>query len=180
MSVGMRWAAVMSAEPRLGRLMREQLIAPGVLLVGSIRHDGRPRISGVEPLVMDGDLWLSTMEQSMKTKDLRRDDRVVLNSIITDRGGEREVKIDARAREESCEGRLAAYADTAAQQLGWRPVVGHFALFAIDLVSVTVIGYDPRSGDQHVARWPQGEEYVRPATTPTSLGPPIDVHRILE
>ncbi len=170
----------MSAEPRLGRLMREQLIDPGVLLVGSIRRDGRPRISGVEPLVMGGDLWLSMMEQSMKTRDLRRDGRVVLNSIITDRGGQMEVKIDGRAREEKGEERLRAYADTTAKQLGWRPVVGHFALFQIDLVSVTVIGYDPKTGDQHVARWPQRDEYLRAATTPTSLGPPTDVRRIFE
>ena len=47
-SVDLRWAAVMSTEPRLGRLMREQLIDPGVLLVGSIRRDGRPRISGFQ------------------------------------------------------------------------------------------------------------------------------------
>lgn len=170
----------MSSEPSLGRLMCEQLIAPGVLLVGSIRRDGRPRISGVEPLVMDGDLWLSMMEQSMKTRDLRRDGRVVLNSIITDRGGETEVKIDGRAGEETGLDRLGAYAETTAQQLGWRPVVGHFALFKIDVVSVTVIGYDPTTGDQHVARWPQRDEYVRAATTPTSLGPPTDVHRIFQ
>src|SRR3954447_22282786 len=112
----MRWAAVMSAEPHLGRLMSKQLIAPGVLLVGSIRRDGRPRISGVEPLVMDGDLWLSMMEQSMKAKDLRRDGRVVLNSIITDRGGEVEVKIDGRAGEEKGVERLGAYAETTAEQ----------------------------------------------------------------
>jgi hypothetical protein len=176
----MRWGAVVNAEPHLGRLMRHKLLDPGVLLMGSIKLDGRPRISGVEPLVMHGDLWLSMMEQSMKTRDLRRDARIALNSIISDRGGQMEVKIDGRAREEKGEERLGAYAETTAEQLGWRPVVGHFALFQIDLVAVTAIGYDPKTGDQHVARWPQREEYVRAAMTPTSLGPPADVHRIFE
>ena len=37
------------------------------------------RISGVEPLVLDGDLWLSMMSDSAKARDLGRDRRVVLN-----------------------------------------------------------------------------------------------------
>jgi len=32
---------------------------------------------------------------------------------------------------------------------------------------------------QYVARWPAGQEYLRPATTATSLGPPEPVHRLL-
>jgi hypothetical protein len=44
----------------------DRLIAPGVLLVVTIRRDGTPRVSPVEPLVLDGDLWLSMMWQSRK------------------------------------------------------------------------------------------------------------------
>jgi hypothetical protein len=173
----MRGIQVTTAEPRLGRFMVEQLIEPGVLLVGSIRRDGSPRISGVEPLIMDGDLWLSMTLQSMKAKDLRRAPRVVLNSVITDRAGEIEIKVQGRAREELDAERLRAYAGSTARELGWQPVVGEFALFQVDLATVTLIGYDPDTGEQHVAKWPQRQEYVRPTTTPTSLGPHRPVSR---
>jgi hypothetical protein len=50
----------------LGRAARERLLGPGVVLVGTIRRDGCPRISPVEPFVLDGDLWLSMLWQSHK------------------------------------------------------------------------------------------------------------------
>jgi hypothetical protein len=54
-----------------------------------------------------------------------------------------------------------------------------FTLFAVDINDVTYIGYDADTSGQHVARWPAGLEYVRPSVTPTSLGPPRPVRRLL-
>ncbi len=53
-----------------------------------------------------------------------------------------------------------------------------FALFAVD-IDVTYIGHDVASNAQHVARWPAGEEYLRLSLTPTTLGPPEPVRRLL-
>jgi hypothetical protein len=47
------------------------------------------------------------------------------------------------------------------------------------VLDVTYIGYDTETGAQHVVRWPGGAEYLRPSTTPTSLGPPQPVSRLL-
>jgi hypothetical protein len=63
--------------------------------------------------------------------------------------------------------------------IGWRPVVGEFTLFVVDVEDVTYIGYDADTSGQHVVRWPIGREYVRSAVTPTSLGPPQPVRRLL-
>ena len=52
-------------------------------------------------------------------------------------------------------------------------------LFAADVDDVTVIGSESETGAQYVARWPTGQEYLRPATTATSLGPPEPVRRLL-
>lgn len=57
----MRWHDLGESDPRLADLARERLVDPGVLLVVTIRRDGSPRLSPVEPLVLDGDLWLSMM-----------------------------------------------------------------------------------------------------------------------
>jgi hypothetical protein len=71
------------------------------------------------------------------------------------------------------------YAAAAAAHLGWRPVPGEFALFAVDITDVTYIGHDDQSNAQHVARWPAGQEYLRPSLTPTTLGAPTPVRRLL-
>jgi hypothetical protein len=58
-------------------------------------------------------------------------------------------------------------------------VVGDFALFAVDIDDVTYVGFTEGSGDQHVARWPGGQEFVRPAASPTRLGPAQPVREVL-
>src|SRR5882757_2756408 len=97
----MRWSEIAARQPALGAVAAEKLIRPGVLLVGTIRRDGRARISGVEPLVMAGELWLSMMTDSAKARDLSRDPRIVLNNIITGPAPDAEIKIRGTARRET-------------------------------------------------------------------------------
>ncbi|MBO0702617.1 MAG: hypothetical protein J2P38_06780 [Candidatus Dormibacteraeota bacterium] len=166
----MRWEEVAAAQPRLGRIAQEALLGPGVVLVGTTRRDGTPRVSGVEPLVMDGELWLSMMA-SPKVVDLRRDPRLLVRSVLTKPAGEVEVLLRGSVREAGDADLQARYAEVAALALGWRPVVGQFALFAVDIDDVSYLRFDPATGDQHVARWPAGVEYTRQHLTPTSYGP---------
>lgn len=168
------------AQPRLARLGRQRLIEPGVLLVATARSDGSPRISAVEPLVLDGSLWLGMMWQSAKARDLLRDPRILVHSIVTGRdGAEGEFKIRGTVRADDDPATFGRYAGTVAEQLGWRPEHGRMHLFEVDLSTVTFIVYDTESGDQHVAMWPPPREFVRPNTTATSLGDPAPVTDIL-
>ena len=175
----MRWAEIAAHEPALGAVAHERLITPGVLLIGTTRRDGSARISGVEPLIMDGDLWLSMMPGSAKVADLDRDPRLQLHSIVSGPEAAIEIKLRGRARREHDQQVQERYASAVAAELPWAPVVGDFALFAVDIDEVTYVGFAPESGDQHVARWPSGEEYIRPQVTPTSLGPPQAISRLL-
>jgi Pyridoxamine 5'-phosphate oxidase len=175
----MKWSEIAASEPALGAIVRERLIGPGVLLVGTTRRDGSARISGVEPLVMDDELWLSMMPASAKARDLARDPRILLHSVVAGPEPAVEIKVRGTARAVADDQVQRSYAAAVAAQLGWRPVVGEFALFAIDIGDVTYIGYDPDTSGQHVARWPAGLEYIRPSVTPTSLGPPQPVQRLL-
>jgi hypothetical protein len=52
----MRWNDLSEREPRFAELAQERLIAPGVLLVVTMRRDGTPRLSPVEPLNFKGDV----------------------------------------------------------------------------------------------------------------------------
>ncbi|HEY2794680.1 MAG TPA: pyridoxamine 5'-phosphate oxidase family protein [Micromonosporaceae bacterium] len=175
----MRWTDVEKSQPKLAAVGRERLIGPGVVLVGTIRRDGTPRISAVEPLVLDGDLWLSMMEGSAKARDLRRDPRILIHSIVSGPdGGEGEFKIRGTADESTDHATQQRYATVVKQTIGWAAVPGRFHLFRIDAEELSHIGYD-KSGDQHVTLWPQGREYVRRATTPTSLGDAEPERRLL-
>lgn len=58
-------------------------------------------------------------------------------------------------------------------------MVGELTPFAVDIDDAAGVGYDPDTRGQLVARWPAGVAYLRPATTPTSLGPPQPVRRLL-
>jgi hypothetical protein len=50
---GPKWK---DASQALAALGRERLLGPGVVLVATIRPDGTPRLSPVEPFIMDGTL----------------------------------------------------------------------------------------------------------------------------
>lgn len=175
----MRWEDLQSQAPRLAGAAHDRLIAPGVVLVVTIRRDGTPRVSPVEPLILDGDLWLSMMWQSRKAADLVRDDRILVHSITTTRdGNEGEVKVRGRAVAIDDLGTRARYCD-AVVALGWRPQEPYFHLFRVEIADVTYIRY-ATTGDQHVARWPPATEFVRRATSPTSVGveePALDLFR---
>ncbi|WP_406049485.1 hypothetical protein [Kribbella sp. NBC_00889] len=169
----MRWTELESNQPRLAELGRDRLLGPGVVLVGTVRRDGTPRISPVEPWIMAGDLWLSMMWSSTKAKDLGRDPRVLVHSVITGRdGSEGEFKVRGQARGEDDESVQRQYAEEVAASLGWRPEPGQFHLFAVDISDVTFVRYVEASGDQFVTRWPAGREFVRRGTGATTVGEP--------
>jgi hypothetical protein len=147
----MRWSEISARQPALGAVMDQ----------------------------LDGDLWLSMMSDSAKRRDLARHPRLVLNSVITGPSPAAEIKVRGTATAVTEQGRQERYAAAIREQLRWQPVVGQFSLFIVEVTDVTYIGSEPGTGAQHVARWPSGEEYIRPQLTPTSLGPPQPVSRPL-
>ena len=176
----MRWDDLHKRQPRLAALATERLVAPGVLLVVTIRADGTPRLRPVEPFVLGGDLWLSMLLGSRKAADLGRDPRVLVHSIVTKRDGEEgEVKLRGTAHEHLDESVQRRYAVAVGEALPWSPDVGRFHLFSVDIEQVTILRYDSATGDQYLVLWPPGRETVRRSTSPTSVGDPEDVHEVL-
>ncbi|HUA44886.1 MAG TPA: hypothetical protein VMA77_06645 [Solirubrobacteraceae bacterium] len=169
----MRWSEFAEDEPRLAELGRKRLIEPGVVLVGTIRRDGTPRISPVEPLLWERDLWLSMLLGSYKAADLQRDPRVLVHSIVTVRSGASgEYKLRGQTVEEPSRQVQEVYAEQVRNRIGWDPVPGRFHLFRVDVGDVTFVRYEEASGNQFMSRWPSKREFVRRGTSPTSLGDP--------
>lgn len=169
----MRWLEMAARQPHLAELGRRRLVEPGVVLVATIRRDGTPRLSPVEPYILDADLWLSMLWRSTKARDLARDPRILVHNAITSRdGGEGEFKVRGHAIATTDTEMQRRYADAVAEALGWRPEPGRFHLYAVDIDEITFIRYDDATGDQFVARWPEGTEFVRRGTSATSVGTP--------
>src|SRR5690242_13905453 len=149
------WSELERRQPALAELGRRRLLEPGVVLVATIRGDGTPRVSPVEPFVLEGALRLSMLWRSRKAADLLRDPRILVHSVITSRdGGEGEFKIRGTARAETDPDLQARHAAAVSASLGWAPEPGRFHLFAVIISEVTFIRYDDATGDQHVAQWP--------------------------
>ena len=58
--VTITFAAMEAAAPELARQVRERFDATGLCLVATLRSDGWPRVSPVEPLILDGQLYLGS------------------------------------------------------------------------------------------------------------------------
>jgi hypothetical protein len=67
--------------------------------LATLRRDGSPRISGTELELVDGDLWLGSMENGVKALDLRRDPRFALHSLSPEADWAGDAKIAGRAEE---------------------------------------------------------------------------------
>ena len=74
------WAQFEAEAPELAAAVRERLEAHGHKTIATVRRDGSPRISGTEAQFREGELWIGSMWQALKARDLQRDPRFALHS----------------------------------------------------------------------------------------------------
>ncbi len=79
------WDEITAAAPELAAKVRARFEATGLGFIATLRKDGSPRISGIEPLFAEGELWLGMMDGSLKAHDLLRDPRLALHSASEDK-----------------------------------------------------------------------------------------------
>ena len=79
----MNWHELEVGAPELAALARKQFAQASMVLVGTLQHDGSPRISCVYPCVLEADLYLAMMWRSRKAVGLLRDPRLVLHNAIS-------------------------------------------------------------------------------------------------
>ncbi len=113
--------------------------------------DGSPRISGLEPLFANGELWFGMMPDSRKFDDLQRDARFALHSTIPDKsatGGD--ARISGRAIVVDDEDVKAAFAAAFAAANGYFPGDGPFQLARADVGEIMFLKPD---GDHLTISW---------------------------
>jgi len=74
------WAKFEAEAPELAARVRERLEAHKHKTIATLRRDGSPRISGTETQFEGEDLWIGSMLDALKARDLQRDPRYALHS----------------------------------------------------------------------------------------------------
>jgi hypothetical protein len=74
------WSEFEQAAPELATRARALFEAQKHLTIATLRRDGSPRISGIECVFEDGELWFGSMPGAVKALDLQRDPRFALHS----------------------------------------------------------------------------------------------------
>ncbi len=132
----MNWEEFKRADPELARLGEERFEATGLVLLGTLRKSGWPRISPVEPLIAQANLYLGMMWQSRKALDLLRDSRCTIHSTVSDRdGSEGEFKLYGRGIEVQDLEERRRYGEALYEKIGFKPEEPDFHLFAVDIES---------------------------------------------
>jgi Pyridoxamine 5'-phosphate oxidase len=153
---GMSWRDVELGAPELARLGVARLSSARVALLGTLRRDGSPRISPVEPYIAAGQLLIGAMAWSAKAGDLRRDPRYVLHSAVTGPdSGEGELKLYGPAVEAGRDLRAAA-AD--AWWLARSP--DKAVVFTLRIGQAAFIGWDIERGVMTVHQWSPASGYA--------------------
>jgi hypothetical protein len=79
------WEDFTKAAPRIATLFERRHAATQKLcMLATLRSDGYPRISPIEPRVFEGELWLIGMPGTTKFRDLGRDPRFCLHTATVD------------------------------------------------------------------------------------------------
>jgi hypothetical protein len=78
------WAKFEAEAPELAARVRGRLEAHGHKTIATLRRDGSPRISGTETQFEGEDLWIGSMQDALKARDLQRDPRYALHSASED------------------------------------------------------------------------------------------------
>ena len=155
------WDDALAAAPELAKLVQARFEATGLAILATIRKDGSPRVSGIEPTFWDGELWLGSMWEARKARDLQRDPRLALHSATVDKEvKEGDARISGRAVEVTSPERKQAFGRAFAEESGFDPESnGPWHLFSVDVTELSLI----RTGGEMllVDMWHPGEEATR-------------------
>jgi hypothetical protein len=144
-----RWAEFEAEAPELAARAKAFLDAHTHLTIATLRKDGSPRISGIEIVWRDGDLYVGSMWRAVKALDLIRDPRFALHSGSEDPadGWKGDAKVAGRAQELSED----EIGEVFPEHEG-----GPMHSFRLDVDEVVVVGLDEPREQMVVNSWHPG------------------------
>jgi hypothetical protein len=146
-----RWDAFERACPEIATLARQRFVDDELVMVGTIRRDGSPRISPNETDFAVGRLFVSMMWRSRKAADLLRDPRIVVHSVTANRQGtDGDVKLNGRVVDERHKEVREAFREAIRDRIDWAPDEPNYHCFSVDVSSA---GYIRFGGDAVALAW---------------------------
>jgi hypothetical protein len=150
------WSDFEREAPALARRVRERLDAHTHKTLATLRRDGSPRISGVETELVDGELWIGSMWQARKARDLQRDPRYALHSGSDDPPGWRgDAKLAGVAEEVTDPERV--------QAINGPKAPGPSHLFRLDLREASTVAMSEDGSGIVIELWTPGRGVRRTA-----------------
>jgi hypothetical protein len=154
----MRWNEFANECPEFATLVRDRFEREQIFLVGTLRPDGVPRISGLECDFVDDELMSGMIWQSAKARDLLRDGRMTIHSLVPDKTHESEnegdVKIYGRGIAVTDPDRKQRYEEAIEARINWRPPEPYHC-FAFDLEQVGMVRFGENT--REVWTWRPGQ-----------------------
>jgi len=146
----MIWVEFEGAAPALAALGRERFERDRLALIATLRADGAPRISPVEPYLVLGHLLLGMEWPTSKARDVLRDPRCALHSAVSDPdGADGEFKLYGRAL--LVEDEVVVNGAYEAWWHSRRPE--GYRVFAMDIQAAAFIGWDIEADQMRLIRW---------------------------
>lgn len=160
---------VVNAVPDLAERVRTILSSTQNSVLGTLRHDGSPRLSGIDCYLGDGRLCIASAPGTLKGRDLRRDPRMSLHSIPWDSRRLQPDAEDPGTADAKVSGRAGLLADAHVIEAIRRSLADAcaaeppeaFELFEVDIDSVAVMF--PEDGRLVVDQWSPTGGRKRPA-----------------
>jgi hypothetical protein len=136
------WDEFEAACPEIAGLARERFTKDELVMLGTTRPDGSPRVSPCEVDFAAGHLFLGMMWQSQKARDLLRDPRITVHSVPSDKmnpGGD--VKLYGRAVDVMDADLRAAFREEIMRRIDWAPDEPNYHLFSLDVERAGFISF---------------------------------------
>lgn len=152
------WRDFAAEAPGIAEVFLRRHAATGNLcLLATLRADGYPRISPIEPRIVDGELVIVGMPGTTKFRDLGRDPRFCLHTGTVDpHVSDGDVKLWADATNLQDTAFHARFADDLFEQTGFDLRGEEFDPFYVaDLVGASSVGID--NGRLSITIWKPGE-----------------------
>jgi hypothetical protein len=147
------WSEVEAAVPQLAEQVRQRMNAHTHKTIATIRSDGSPRISGTEVQFRGGELWIGSMIDARKARDLQRDPRFALHS-----GSNEPSEWDGDAK---IAGRMIEIVDPAEIAAINGTEVGPSHLFRADVTEIAVVRLNEARDKLVIESWHPGREIDR-------------------
>ncbi|AGZ52511.1 pyridoxamine 5'-phosphate oxidase family protein [Mycobacterium kansasii] len=150
------WAEFSADAPHIAAIFRRRHRAAGNLcLLATLRSDGFPRISPMEPHIFENRLLLPGMPGTTKFRDLARDPRFCLHTATVDtQVTDGDAKLWGLAHVATDTALLRRFAETLFDQTGLDVRGQQFELFAADITGASAV--EVRDGRLDITVWNPG------------------------